>query len=141
MSLSMLKAAFAGLVEGSFTASIHVVGKIYFMYILCDNAPLQKMRSTRLLSSITERSFGTTSLTELSDEPVIVQEWDRIPHRDMVLQHKRLLLFDRLRVRFLKQCRHQLPEAVLRMAVEEHRLSGFDRRKRAEDQYFAVFII
>lgn len=71
----MLKAALAGLVEGSFTASIPVVGKIYFMYMLCDNAPLQKIRSTLLLSRITERSFGTTSLTELSDEPTIVQEW------------------------------------------------------------------
>lgn len=73
-SLSIENAAFAGLVDGSFTALIPVCGKMYFIYILCDSAPLQNIRSTRLLFSITLKSFATTSFTELSDEPVITQE-------------------------------------------------------------------
>ena len=35
---------------------------------------MQKIRSTLLLSRITDRSFGSTSLIELSDEPVIAHE-------------------------------------------------------------------
>ena len=73
-NLSSENAAFAGLVDGSFTASIPVCGKIYFIYILCDNAPFAKILSTLLFCRITDKSFGTTSLIELSLEPVIVQE-------------------------------------------------------------------
>lgn len=87
ISLSRENAALAGLVEGNFFALIFVIGNINFVYILCDNAPLQKTLSTLLLLIIKDKSFGTTSFTELSLEPVIVQDcieshkarlWDNI---------------------------------------------------------------
>lgn len=73
-SFSSEYAAFAGLVEGSLMASIPVDEKIYFIYILCDKVPLQKIRLTLLSLMIWLISFGTTSLIELSEEPVTVQE-------------------------------------------------------------------
>ncbi len=63
-----------------------------------------------------------------------------VPHRDVVGESKALFLLDRYRRFFLKQQRYELPEAVLRMTVEEHRLSGFDGREGAEDQYLTVLV-
>ena len=110
------------------------------MYILYDSAPLQKILSTLLLSRITDRSFGTTSLIELSDDPMIVQEWILSHSATWCLFHKRFLIFNGHGYLLAEKPRQKPPEAILRMPVEEHRLSRFDRRKRPEDQYSAVLI-
>ena len=51
-----------------------------------------------------------------------------------------LFLIDGLRRILAHDFSSHAPETVLRMAVEEPCLSGLDRRKTAEDQYFGLSV-
>ena len=66
---------------------------------------------------------------------------DRVPQRDMVREREGFFLLDRHRRCFIKEAREQRPESVLRVAVEEFRFAGFDRRKGAQNQQAALPVV
>ena len=74
MSRSSEKAAFAGLVDGNFTASIPTLSRQYRLYILYEVAPFAKILVTEVSATSPAISFGTTELMGASDEPVISHE-------------------------------------------------------------------
>lgn len=74
MSRSSEKVAFAGLVDGSFTASIPTFSRQYCLYALYALAPFVKILVTEVSATSPAISFGTTELMVASDEPVISHE-------------------------------------------------------------------
>ena len=73
-SLSMLQAAFAGLVDGRHMHSLPVTGSVYFLYIFSAVLPLTYISDIGAASRISLRSFAVTSLMLASDDPVIRHE-------------------------------------------------------------------
>ncbi len=66
---------------------------------------------------------------------------EHIPQRNAVREQHGFLFLNALRHGAAEHARHERPEAVLRMAVEEIDLPGLDRGEAAEDKYFRVFVI
>ena len=66
---------------------------------------------------------------------------DRVPQGKMVSEDEFLLLLNCLWDRLAKKPCDERPEAVLRVAVEEILLTGFDGREASQDEDPGVFVV